>query len=83
MTERGGQAVVPPAQKTAGMEILRRTASEVFGSGKPLLVVPDAASAMEKALAEKKDGDLLFCAGSLYLIGEIKAAMQTDGEEKI
>ena len=46
-------------------------------------MVPDAASAMEKALAEKKDGDLLFCAGSLYLIGEIKAAMQTDGEEKI
>ena len=64
-------------------EILRRTASEVFGSGKSLLVVSDAASAMEKALAEKKDGDLLFCAGSLYLIGEIKAAMQTDGEEKI
>ena len=31
----------------------------------------------------KKAEDLLFCAGSLYLIGEIKSAMQPYGEEKI
>ena len=42
-----------------------------------------AADAMREVLEKKKAEDLLFCAGSLYLIGEIKSAMQPYGEEKI
>ena len=67
-------------ERALDTEILRQAAAGIFGGDKNLCVIPDAASAMRTALADKEKGDLLFCAGSLYLIGEIKSAMQPDGE---
>ena len=38
-------------------------------------VCEDAEEAFRKALSEKGDDGLLFCVGSLYLVGEIKTAI--------
>ena len=38
--------------------------------------VPDIAEAFEEAMREKEDG-MLFCAGSLYLVGELKGILET------
>ncbi|MBP3214819.1 MAG: bifunctional folylpolyglutamate synthase/dihydrofolate synthase [Clostridium sp.] len=64
-------------------EILLQVARRVFGDTAEISVNSDAADAMREVLEKKKAEDLLFCAGSLYLIGEIKSAMQPCGEEKI
>ena len=64
-------------------EILLQVARRVFGDTAEISVNSDAADAMREVLEKKKAEDLLFCAGSLYLIGEIKSAMQPYGEEKI
>ena len=37
--------------------------------------VSDIAEAFEEAMKEKEDG-MLFCAGSLYLVGEIKELLE-------
>ena len=50
-----------------------------FGS-EEISFIPDASEALERASAEKKDGDLLFVAGSLYLIGELKAYLENREE---
>ena len=39
-------------------------------------VISDVKSALEAAISEKGEQDVLFCAGSLYLIGEIKKIIQ-------
>ncbi len=41
----------------------------------PVTVVPQIEAAFDEALREKGDG-MLFCAGSLYLIGELKSILQ-------
>ena len=38
-------------------------------------VCDDAEEAFKKALAVKGEDGLLFCVGSLYLVGEIKTAI--------
>ena len=51
--------------------------SELFGSN-GISRVTDAGNvrdAFAQAISHKKDGELLFCVGSLYLIGEIKAVL--------
>lgn len=40
----------------------------------PVTAVPEIADAFEEALREKEDG-MLFCVGSLYLVGELKAIL--------
>lgn len=42
----------------------------------PVRAVPDAAQAFDEALALRPEGGMLFCAGSLYLVGEIKEHLQ-------
>lgn len=39
-------------------------------------VISDLETALREAVSEKKEQDVLFCAGSLYLIGEIKKIIQ-------
>jgi dihydrofolate synthase/folylpolyglutamate synthase len=40
-----------------------------------VISVPEVKGALEKALELQQDG-MVFCVGSLYLIGEIKASLQ-------
>lgn len=51
--------------------------SEVFRSytDAPVITEPDVETAFETALAKRGDG-MLFCAGSLYLVGDIKAILR-------
>ena len=41
-------------------------------------VVPAVAEALSEALREKQEEDTVFCAGSLYLIGEIKEVLKEE-----
>lgn len=43
-----------------------------------LLVIPTVREALQEALREKKEKDTVFCAGSLYLVGEIKEAVKEE-----
>ncbi|MGN0987654.1 MAG: bifunctional folylpolyglutamate synthase/dihydrofolate synthase, partial [Otoolea sp.] len=43
-----------------------------------LLVIPTVREALREALREKKERDTVFCAGSLYLVGEIKEAVKEE-----
>lgn len=42
----------------------------------PLHIFENAGEALKKALAAKKENDILFCVGSLYLIGELKEYLE-------
>ncbi len=46
-----------------------------------VMTEPDAAKALDKALQLQQDG-MVFCVGSLYLIGEIKAALELKNVKK-
>lgn len=71
VTQIGGARVVP-AQELAE-EFRKYTQVEVTAKA-------DVAEALDTALAKKGDS-MLFCAGSLYLIGELKAILrQREGE---
>lgn len=41
-------------------------------------VIPQVAAALREALREKREEDTVFCAGSLYLIGELKEALKEE-----
>lgn len=51
--------------------------AEVFGryTGAPVRAVPVIGDAFAAALEEKQDG-MLFCVGSLYLVGELKSILE-------
>lgn len=51
--------------------------AEVFGryTGAPVRAVPVISDAFAAALEEKQDG-MLFCVGSLYLVGELKSILE-------
>ena len=66
VTQVGGARVVP-AQELAE-EFRKYTDADVTAEA-------DVAKAFETALARRKDS-MLFCAGSLYLVGELKAIMK-------
>lgn len=53
-------------------EAAREAVRQAGGHGPELFVRPSAAEALCTALEEKQEEDTVFCAGSLYLIGEIK-----------
>ena len=38
----------------------------------PVIPVPDVAAAFDTACASRAEDGILFCAGSLYMIGELK-----------
>ena len=66
VTQIDGARVVP-AEVLSGV-FRKYTDAEIFTE-------PDVEQAFAKALDEKGDG-MLFCAGSLYLVGDIKAILQ-------
>lgn len=68
VTEIQGERIVP-ARKLAG--IFQRFLDV------PVIAEPEIRQAFAKALSLKQDG-LLFCAGSLYLVGELKAIIRED-----
>lgn len=49
----------------------------------PVLGFHTVSAAFEYALSQKKEEDLLFCAGSLYLIGEIKDMLKRDSSQAL
>ncbi len=67
VTQVGGKRAVK-AEEFA--EIFRRYTDV------PVRAVPDAAQAFDEALSSRPEGGMLFCAGSLYLVGEIKEHLQ-------
>ena len=46
------------------------------GSGHDIRVIKTVEEALKEAVNEKKAEDTVFCAGSLYLIGEIKDVLR-------
>ena len=70
VTEVGGYREVPASQLAS--EFSRHTEAAVYAE-------PEAGKAFRKAL-ELKGGSMLFCAGSLYLAGEIKKALREQGD---
>lgn len=48
---------------------------EFLSGGQQVTVIPDSRDAYAYALRQKKQGQMLFCAGSLYLIGELEAEL--------
>ncbi len=66
VTQVGGSREVPADRLAEAF----RSASDV-----PVLVRTDAGEAFETALQLKEDG-MLFCVGSLYLVGELKAILK-------
>ena len=53
---------------------------EQFGQ-KEIKAIPDVKEAFEEALREKGDG-ILFCVGSLYLVGSIKKILRDKEDGK-
>jgi dihydrofolate synthase/folylpolyglutamate synthase len=49
---------------------------EKCGSGAKICINENAGKALDAALDERKEEDVLFCVGSLYLIGELKQAIK-------
>lgn len=66
VTEVGGYRAVDAKEPAAFFE--------QYGSAR-VIVCPDVEEAFSRALAEKGDG-ILFCAGSLYLVGSIKSILR-------
>ena len=66
VTQVGGYRKVPAEQLAEIFKENGCTSAEVC---------EDAEEAFRKALSEKGDDGLLFCVGSLYLVGEIKTAI--------
>lgn len=66
VTQVGGDRVVPAQELAAAFQSCTHA---------PVWAIPDVSEAFEKALEEKGDG-LLFCVGSLYLIGELKHILE-------
>ena len=66
----GGYREVPASQLAS--EFSRHTEAAVYAE-------PEAGKAFRKAL-ELKGDSMLFCAGSLYLAGEIKKALREQGD---
>ena len=58
--------------------ILEREASGL--TERPVEVYDTVGGALEELLKRRSPGDLIFCAGSLYLIGEIKGELVRQGE---
>ena len=58
--------------------ILEREASGL--TERPVEVYDTVGGALEELLKRRSPGDLIFCAGSLYLIGEIKGELLRQGE---
>ena len=58
--------------------LLKKQFAEIFRryTDAPVRAVPDAAQAFDEALALRPEGGMLFCSGSLYLVGEIKEHLQ-------
>ncbi len=73
VTQVGGSRVVPADRLADAFRSCLDCASPVF-------VETDVREAFETALRLKEDG-MLFCVGSLYLVGELKAILQTDRQD--
>ncbi len=58
--------------RALSIEELERCFTEVMGQDIELITIREPEQALEQARRDKKPGQKLFCAGSLYLIGELK-----------
>lgn len=54
------------------VSVLKQHAIEAVGQNRNVLAIKEPREAFARALADKRPGQKLFCAGSLYLIGELK-----------
>ena len=66
------------AQMENARTVSREELAEVFHqkTKTEISVFGHVREAFERAMEEKKDEDLLFCAGSLYLVGELKEYLE-------
>ena len=63
----------PTIDRATPPEALRNVAAEIIPD---VTVIPDAASALNHALATSSPDHVIIVAGSLYLAGEIKEAIE-------
>lgn len=54
-------------------------AEEFKKAGRSAQCISDKSEAMRQALAQKRDGQLLICTGSLYLVGELLEEFEENG----
>ncbi|MGN0343232.1 MAG: bifunctional folylpolyglutamate synthase/dihydrofolate synthase [Roseburia sp.] len=68
------QVIVTHIDDERGLEpaVMER---EFLAAGQQVTVKENSTQAYAYGLGQKKEGQMLFCAGSLYLIGELEAAM--------
>lgn len=60
------------------VETLREAAEDAMGAGIRVLCFESAGEALSRLFGEKRENDLAFIAGSLYLAGEIKKETEHD-----
>lgn len=71
-------------QYSRGLDLRKLEAAvrEAGASGKvrqpEIRVIPTVKAALQEAFAEKREEDTVFCAGSLYLVGEIKEVLEEE-----
>ncbi len=67
-----------------GLAAEQGTASEREETGREtgISAVSEAAAAFRLALSEQRSEDTVFCAGSLYLIGELKSVLEEEKDER-
>lgn len=63
-----------PSQRGIPAEELQ----EIFDqeNGRKVISIPDYKQALNQVLAEKREGQMVFCTGSLYFIGALKAYLE-------
>lgn len=69
----------PRLDRAASLEVLRAHAAPL---GKPFSEVADVGQAVEAALAEAGEGDLILVTGSLFNVGEARAHLMRKGRIK-
>lgn len=60
----------------------QRAMEETGSRGTKILIRPSVTEALKTALLEKTKEDTVFCAGSLYLIGEIKDVIRRNHDDR-
>jgi len=60
---------------------VRRAVCGMEGNDPDIRILPDTEAAFSQAMAEQRPEDTVFCAGSLYLIGEIKEMLRRKENE--
>lgn len=64
--------------RALSMDELFQTAGEIFHGETKIFVLPSVKEAVKELFSEKKEEDIAFIAGSLYLAGEVKEALEEE-----